>query len=499
MGVATGQSIYLKMDANCMARMEYSSGNTSNPYVAYSFKLGDKKFASFDVGYEAPTLVQKLPEKLTACSSIKLDRDFVSNINTGKIKLYIVRENSNNYHVAQVDKANWLATQGNTMDFATEDVAFSLQLTNPVSGVNLALPGSKSQIYLDGTISYQCLKGYIFQKKDNADSRTFKEYVLVPELGIVERASVSKANFADDLLRDNEFKLTKVGTNDFRAILSSTCDRAQAAFYDGGVVTTFDLPKSYDVTTPKGAAATAKPVSYANDPCPISTEPGVHVVQKGETLFAISRRYGVTVAQLQAWNNLANTNVINQCQKLSVQAPGSTPTSSSGSSTTTTTTTTTTDKGTSTPATTGTGYWMQSAGDHQVRSGETVASLARMYGYTEERFRKMNGLAPTETVLPGQRLRTSDCNCPTLASTTEATPLPYDQISEPITSTNKDGGTGVVADDVYYRPISVYVVTADDTMYSISKQFNTTVERVMELNGMTKDDKLIPGMKIYVQ
>lgn len=494
----SAQSIYLKMDAKCMDRMEYNAGNATNPYVSYSFKLGDKKFASFDVGYEAPSLVQQLPGKLTACSAIKVDRDFVSNVNAGKIKLYIVRENSNNYHIAPVDKGTLISTQGNTMDFATEDVEFSLQLNNPISGVNLALPGSKSQIYLDGTISYQCMKGYIFQKKENADSRTFKEYVVVPELGIVERASVSKAGFADEMLRDNEFKLSKIGTNDFRSVLSNACDRVQAAFYDGGVVTTFDVPKSYDTTTPKGATTTTRPVSYGSEPCAPTAEPGVHVVQKGETLFAISRRYGVSVAQLQTWNNLANTNVINQCQKLKVSGSASFTNTSTTGTTTTGTSPTQTEKG-NTTATSGTGYWMQSAGDHQVRSGETVASVAKMYGYTEERFRKMNGLSPTESVLPGQRLRTSDCNCPTLASSTEGTPLPYDEISGPITSTNKDGGTGATPDDVYYRPISVYVVASDDTMYSISKQFNTTIERVMELNGLTKNDKLTPGMKIYVQ
>jgi LysM repeat protein len=34
-----------------------------------------------------------------------------------------------------------------------------------------------------------------------------------------------------------------------------------------------------------------------------------HTVQKGETLFSISRHYGVKPAQLQAWNNKATGDV----------------------------------------------------------------------------------------------------------------------------------------------------------------------------------------------
>ncbi|MBK9013858.1 MAG: LysM peptidoglycan-binding domain-containing protein [Saprospiraceae bacterium] len=407
-------------------------------------------------------------------------------MNDGRTKLYIVRETSTQYHVASVDKAAMLATKGGTMEFATDDVAFSLYLNNPLSGVNLALPGSKLEVYLDGTINYQCLKGYILQKKASKDSRSFKEYVIVPELGIVERASVAKSGFIDEILRDNEFKLAKVDDVLFKSILSDVCDHYQATYYDG---VTSTQPTSYDYIASKGGV----PTSYGGgDPCAPTTEPGVHVVQKGETLYGLSKRYGVQVAQIQGWNNLDNSNIISLCQRLWVKEPSGKTTTSTGSQTT--------EKGGST-TTSSTGYWTQSAGEHQVRSGETVASLARMYGYTEERFRKMNGLSLTETLLPGQRLRTNDCNCPTLETSTKDTPLPYDQPTETLVAKEGTAATTkpINNQDVYYRPISVHVVKDTDTLYSIAKQYNTTVERILELNGMTKNDKLTNEQRIYVQ
>ncbi|MBK9013857.1 MAG: hypothetical protein IPM82_07100 [Saprospiraceae bacterium] len=39
-GSTSAQTIYLKMDENCMDRLEYDAGNSTNPYVSYSFKLG---------------------------------------------------------------------------------------------------------------------------------------------------------------------------------------------------------------------------------------------------------------------------------------------------------------------------------------------------------------------------------------------------------------------------------------------------------------------------
>jgi LysM repeat protein len=62
-----------------------------------------------------------------------------------------------------------------------------------------------------------------------------------------------------------------------------------------------------------------------------------------------------------------------------------------------------------------------------VRAGETVASLALRYGYTESRFREFNNLGPNEYIRVGQRLRTDHCepapaSTPVSTTTEELTP-----------------------------------------------------------------------------
>lgn len=46
-----------------------------------------------------------------------------------------------------------------------------------------------------------------------------------------------------------------------------------------------------------------------------------HSVRQGETLFAISRKYGVTVDQLKSWNNIGSQNIISIGQKLVIFTP----------------------------------------------------------------------------------------------------------------------------------------------------------------------------------
>lgn len=53
----------------------------------------------------------------------------------------------------------------------------------------------------------------------------------------------------------------------------------------------------------------------------VKTAPSYHTVSQGETLFAISRKYGVTVEDLKRWNNIGSQNIITIGQKLVISRP----------------------------------------------------------------------------------------------------------------------------------------------------------------------------------
>jgi LysM repeat protein len=67
------------------------------------------------------------------------------------------------------------------------------------------------------------------------------------------------------------------------------------------------------------------PNAYGGTPVGVNTQPAAqpsnrsfHLVQEGESLFSIARRYGITTDQLRALNKLDNGSVIVPFQKLYV-------------------------------------------------------------------------------------------------------------------------------------------------------------------------------------
>lgn len=58
---------------------------------------------------------------------------------------------------------------------------------------------------------------------------------------------------------------------------------------------------------------------FAN--CPEMPGPGYHIVQRGESLKAISRTYGVDLKSIIRWNDIKNPDHIEICQKIWLQNP----------------------------------------------------------------------------------------------------------------------------------------------------------------------------------
>ena len=128
--------------------------------------------------------------------------------------------------------------------------------------------------------------------------------------------------------------------------------------------------------------------------CPPAS-PGHHRVEKGETLYRISKKYQVSVEQICSWNGIQPNDILIVCQELVVSSPDAPkpPTDIF-------------------PPKPKSNLQQQQGGTHRIKPGETIAGLAELYGYTEPHFRDFNGLSPTEPAWPGIVLKTSDCNCP---------------------------------------------------------------------------------------
>ncbi|HZY79421.1 MAG TPA: LysM peptidoglycan-binding domain-containing protein [Cyclobacteriaceae bacterium] len=110
-----------------------------------------------------------------------------------------------------------------------------------------------------------------------------------------------------------------------------------------------------------------------------TAEGTVHKVQPKETLFSISRMYGVSVDDLKAWNNLRD-NALSVGQDVLIKKGGA------GTITTAATSTTA-------------GKPEQKKMTHMVAQGETLFSISKMYGVTVDQIKTWNSLSSNELKL----------------------------------------------------------------------------------------------------
>jgi len=131
------------------------------------------------------------------------------------------------------------------------------------------------------------------------------------------------------------------------------------------------------VAVPAADTVAAAPVAKPDTTCL------VHRVQKGETLYAISQKYGVTVAEIQRWNGLSSPDRISIGQELKIYKSGTQTAASS------------------TPA----AKPAPKPVYHKIKAGETLGSIAAKYHTTVSKLQKLNNMGRSTFLREGKMLR----------------------------------------------------------------------------------------------
>ena len=148
-----------------------------------------------------------------------------------------------------------------------------------------------------------------------------------------------------------------------------------------------------DTTTTEGTNeaetnVTATEEAAVEEPAPQPETPpvdGIYAVQSGDTLGGIAERFGVTVDDIAAASGLANIHTLDVGQELTIPEAGFAET---------------VIESTETAETTESGEQV-----HVVRSGDTLFSIGRAYGFTVQELQQFNGIANVDSLDIGQEIR----------------------------------------------------------------------------------------------
>jgi len=170
------------------------------------------------------------------------------------------------------------------------------------------------------------------------------------------------------------------------------------------------------------------------------SETAVHIVQRGETLFSIARRYGLTVDSIAHANGIRDPRKIYIGQHLII--PGI-------------------EKDVGVEETT----------PYVVRAGDTLASIARRYHTTWQTLVQINGLLSPDVIYAGQVIQ-----------------VPASSLSLPVGEEEKGEESGGV----------VYVVRSDDTLLRIALHYGVPPWTLAVTNHVANPALIYPGQELVI-
>jgi LysM repeat protein len=423
-GISSASSLYILYDESCMDRLEYVYENSDDggEYIVYQVTTNPGEKIVLEVGTESTTPQDFLPAQFIKCNNAVFDSKLVNTINSNIDQVFmVVRKGSNRYFVSPINFAARYLRSNDYILYDSPKYRFQFDLRNGTIGENIAYKNPDATVNFEGKLENECTGEYIFRQYSEFAGNPHTDLVLVPELGIVEERS--GVNAADAI--KNTLQLNKVNGMQLDRYLRRLCNGKEDPIVpvEPDEFTAREVPESA-VNVPGEYNQVGQPFLGSKPSLPDVGPPpsvNVHTVKKGETLYRISKRYSVTVDQLRAWNGKGNSNTIYPGEELQVSAGNEFTAKGNSSSNQVQEYTVLGQRldpanpssyNTNTSAVTAENMSWAGSGRHTVSRGETVASIAMKYGYTEQRFRDINKIGPNEYIKVGQVLKTDDCDCP---------------------------------------------------------------------------------------
>lgn len=239
------------------------------------------------------------------------------------------------------------------------------------------------------------------------------------------------------------------------------------------------------IVTP-GKVSREEPIQEAKASAPTKPETAptiqasVHTVKKGEYLAVIARTYGVSIADIEQWNGLANGATIREGQKLEIRKAGR-----SGGSV----------------VTAKAAAPQPTKGSVKVTKGDTLGKIAARSGVSLQQLLAWNNLTEKSTIREGQVLDIYSAGGPSVASSEaeHAEEAPVQLASAKSPSSKSAASKAAPKTTAKAAPATVHTVAKGQNPTSIAKQYGVGVGDLFKWNRWTNDHVLKPGDKVVVE
>jgi LysM repeat protein len=193
---------------------------------------------------------------------------------------------------------------------------------------------------------------------------------------------------------------------------------------------------------------------------PAYAQSTIHVVQKGETLYSIARRYGVSVDAICAANGITDPSLIYVGQELVIPVPSSPAEPTPGTP----------------PA--------PAPPTHIVQPGENLYRIALRYSTTAMALAEANGITHPAQVYVGQALvipggTAADIPSPTATAQPTSAPEPA-PTSTPTPTT------------------STHTVQRGETLSAIARRYGVSVQALVWTNNIANPSLILPGQVLVI-
>ncbi len=350
--VATAQDIYIRFDGACVEKLEYRFVEQENgiAYSAYKVNKSAAENLYFETGVEVPQIRKAAPSKMVTCSNLNLDRSIVDDINKGRRKAFIVKKLDSGWAYLPVGSAAQMTFVNNKLSYFDATSDFQADISNTASGNDLSLDQNqvepKAAVYYIGEMTACNFTAYQFKKTPRVTCREDATIALMPGLGLIQDFATGGQRFElvginntdvcgyyqtptkpqpvmaepqPDVPQSYNVITTRepepeVQPTEYVAAAPTIVESNITKSDIFGESTNPEVPQSYNTVASKTPDAEPEPACQT-----IATE-GEHIVQRGESLYGIARRYGLIVNSLREWNGMTE-DLIYPCSSLKIVPP----------------------------------------------------------------------------------------------------------------------------------------------------------------------------------